>query len=553
MIFRSEGLRVLKFIAFVTACLLACVGFASAQSGIGDEGAVFPDLGDIQKRYNTQELSALTNDLAGDHIDIDTGALSFTVTDVSLPGNDSLAVEFTRTLSRDRSGQKWGDWTIGVPSISRNYVEENRANLDRCTGNLTPGSFEWSAHTDTDANGDEAWTGTRWTAHDLRGNIQHYGHLHLVHDMTNQPIGMFGHGTGSHGSDAVDFGSQAYLYDANKRRVKTVQRNHQGTVLDVNYNIFDAAGTLVQVYNATKGERTDYVDGPNGALARIKRKQGTDTVTFIHADHLGTARSGTGWGGQELWEDYHTPFGESLLHPDATDDQGDYTGHIRDRKTGLTYMQARYQDPLIGRFLSIDPVTFMDTGDPRYFNRYAYTANDPVNLIDPTGEAFGVASKVIKVAIKGGDVGAVLAGGIADAKTLTGRNVSLGRRLAAGASLATEIFSPVSARDAKAITNGASQLLKAEKIQGPPKVDIGLTNGRRTGGTPQTRLKVTEASGNTKDITRERVKAKSPNTHPSAPSGAMSNTKFDNPQPGSGGLKRDPTPDEVRMIDNVER
>jgi len=28
----------------------------------------------------------------------------------------------------------------------------------------------------------------------------------------------------------------------------------------------------------------------------------------------------------------------------------------------------------------------MQTGDPRFFNRYAYTFNDPVNLTDPTGE-----------------------------------------------------------------------------------------------------------------------------------------------------------------------
>ena len=126
-------------------------------------------------------------------------------------------------------------------------------------------------------------------------------------------------------------------------------------------------------------------------------------------------------------------------------------------------MQARYYDPVIGRFLSIDPVTFMSTGNPRYFNRYAYAANDPVNMIDPDGQAFGVASKVVKVAIKGGDIGSVLAGGIEDAKTLTGRNVSLGRRLAAGASLATEIFSPVSARDAKAITNGAARTIRNAK------------------------------------------------------------------------------------------
>ncbi len=35
--------------------------------------------------------------------------------------------------------------------------------------------------------------------------------------------------------------------------------------------------------------------------------------------------------------------------------------------------------------MSIDPVTFMDSGDPGYFNRYAYVLNDPINLTDPTG------------------------------------------------------------------------------------------------------------------------------------------------------------------------
>jgi uncharacterized protein RhaS with RHS repeats len=47
-------------------------------------------------------------------------------------------------------------------------------------------------------------------------------------------------------------------------------------------------------------------------------------------------------------------------------------------------MQARYYDPVIGRFLSIDPVGFTPTR-PSMFNRYAYAANDPVNLVDPFG------------------------------------------------------------------------------------------------------------------------------------------------------------------------
>jgi len=49
-------------------------------------------------------------------------------------------------------------------------------------------------------------------------------------------------------------------------------------------------------------------------------------------------------------------------------------------------MQARYYDPMIGRFLSNDPMGFADMGgDPAYMNRYAYVANDPVNAWDPTG------------------------------------------------------------------------------------------------------------------------------------------------------------------------
>jgi len=98
---------------------------------------------------------------------------------------------------------------------------------------------------------------------------------------------------------------------------------------------------------------------------------------------------------------------ESPPCPRATNDNLDgFTGHIKERDkidplnkfllsaTGLNpcifyskncTVQARYYDPVIGRFLSIDPVTFMDTGNPGMFNRYSYVSNNPINLIDPTG------------------------------------------------------------------------------------------------------------------------------------------------------------------------
>jgi len=56
-------------------------------------------------------------------------------------------------------------------------------------------------------------------------------------------------------------------------------------------------------------------------------------------------------------------------------------------------MQARYYDPVIGRFLSEDPMDMMDMDmNPGYFNRYAYTFNDPINAIDPDGRAVQLAA-----------------------------------------------------------------------------------------------------------------------------------------------------------------
>ena len=54
---------------------------------------------------------------------------------------------------------------------------------------------------------------------------------------------------------------------------------------------------------------------------------------------------------------------------------------IQDSETGLYYYRARYYDPATSRFLSEDPIGF-GRGQTNF---YDYVANDPTNLIDPTG------------------------------------------------------------------------------------------------------------------------------------------------------------------------
>jgi RHS repeat-associated protein len=61
-----------------------------------------------------------------------------------------------------------------------------------------------------------------------------------------------------------------------------------------------------------------------------------------------------------------------------------YTGHVNDPDTALIYMQARYYDPAIGRFLSRDAVS-SKIGDINYVNKYDYVGDNPIVRTDPTG------------------------------------------------------------------------------------------------------------------------------------------------------------------------
>jgi len=93
-----------------------------------------------------------------------------------------------------------------------------------------------------------------------------------------------------------------------------------------------------------------------------------------------------------------------------------------DADTGLVYAQQRYYDPIVGRFLSVDPVT-ADAGSGGNFNRYWYANNNPYRFTDPDGR-FGVVGFVIGAAI---DVGVQV---FVDGKSLA--DVDVGDALVAG-------------------------------------------------------------------------------------------------------------------------
>ena len=156
---------------------------------------------------------------------------------------------------------------------------------------------------------------------------------------------------------------------------------------DIACTIYGADGSIQHRHQwpSSGGEhRTDYIRAAGLTIARVR----DGVVTYPHHDHLGSPVAATDASGAVSWREDRTPFGEQRQSPAGNADDIGFTGHIDDAATGLTYMQARYYDPVIGRFLSADPVGFAH-GGPTYFNRYAYVGNDPINATDPTGMCTG--------------------------------------------------------------------------------------------------------------------------------------------------------------------
>ncbi len=183
-------------------------------------------------------------------------------------------------------------------------------------------------------------------------------------------------------------GGATFVYDGDGNRVKKTEGGQ--TVLYIN-----------QYYekNITTGiVTTSYFLG--GQL--VATREGT-TLRYVHQDSLGSTSTMSASDGTAISSISYFSFG--LTRTGSVNTTKEFTGQRLD-STGLYYYNARYYDPVIGRFISPDS-TGQRLSDPQTLNRYSYCENNPLKYTDPSGHWNW--NKVIRGALIAATVVAVVA------------------------------------------------------------------------------------------------------------------------------------------------
>ncbi len=207
----------------------------------------------------------------------------------------------------------------------------------------------------------------------------------------------------------------SYAYDANHRQISASNGSWTET------QVYDAGGQRVQtsvssttrtmVYDIFGQDVADYTGSGDGTLERENIYRGgllatyeasSSSYKYILQDLQGSTRAvmnNNGSSSSVIARHDYLPFGEEIYSgiglrgtsqgfatsPWANDSiRQRYAMTERDDTTGLDHTPWRKYENLSGRWTSPDPLDG-SIANPQSFNRYSYTQNDPVNLVDPSG------------------------------------------------------------------------------------------------------------------------------------------------------------------------
>lgn len=158
-----------------------------------------------------------------------------------------------------------------------------------------------------------------------------------------------------------------FTYDSMNRRTRMVE-SQEGTILR-SVSLLWCGSTICELRQ----------DGAVRSQYFTTGEINDGVPTYYTRDQQGTVRQWVGATGSDLAASFdYDPYGRRVASAPATEPSIGFTGHTE--YAGLLLAPFRAYDPDLGRWISRDPIG--EAGGP---NHYAYTSNDPVNLVDPEG------------------------------------------------------------------------------------------------------------------------------------------------------------------------
>ena len=196
------------------------------------------------------------------------------------------------------------------------------------------------------------------------------------------------------------------VYDGDGNRVKKTKGSTTTYYLIDDLNPTGYSQTIEERSTQTGSPVVSYIYG----LDLMSQKRGSTTHYFGYDGH-GSVRYLTSSSGSITDTYSYDSFGIQIASTGSTVNNYRYSGEHWDSDLGLYYFRARWYDPNLGRFMSMD--TFEgNQKEPLSLHKYAYTHNNPVNMVDPSGHFFtaigGVMSGGIQTSLRTSRSGTIL-------------------------------------------------------------------------------------------------------------------------------------------------
>jgi RHS repeat-associated protein len=137
----------------------------------------------------------------------------------------------------------------------------------------------------------------------------------------------------------------------------------------------------------------------NWGLALISQREASGTVYYFLADGHGSTRLLTDTSGTVVNAFAFDAYGNLIASNGPPQAAHLYCGEYFDPDLGMYSLRARYFNPDTGRFWTADDDGHGDQEDPKSLHIYNYCANNPVNIIDPSGQDGELVSLLTTISI----------------------------------------------------------------------------------------------------------------------------------------------------------